>query len=212
MPTAPRAVPCRGGIAFRFGKQPSGPAIDSSLSLRQTSGMTKVWTPEAAALTELILEVFRVNGDLLAEGDRIAGEHGQSSARWQVLGAIVEQVRTVPGIAREMGLTRQSVQRTVDVLESEGIVEYLDNPAHRRSRLVAMTPRGREIYREILALQVQWSNGLAKELGVSQRDIRRALVLLRDLRAQLESPRANKRMPSQSGKAGDNSTRGGVRT
>jgi DNA-binding MarR family transcriptional regulator len=171
--------------------------------------MTDEWTPEAAALTELILEVFRVNGDLLAEGDRIAGQHGQSSARWQVLGAIVEQVRTVPGIAREMGLTRQSVQRTVDVLESEGIVEYLDNPAHRRSRLVAMTPRGRDIYRKILARQVQWSNGLAEEMGTGQQDIRRALVLLRGLRAQLEAPKANHRKPSQPGKA---STRRGERT
>jgi DNA-binding MarR family transcriptional regulator len=174
--------------------------------------MREEWTPAAAALTELILEVFRVNGDLLAEGDRIAGEFGQSSARWQVLGAIAEQVPTVPGIAREMGLTRQSVQRTVDVLEAEGIVEYLDNPAHRRSKLVAMTPRGREIYRRVLARQVQWSNGLAQELRAGPRDIRRALVLLRDLRAQLEAPKANRRRPSQSGRAGDDSTKRGVRT
>jgi DNA-binding MarR family transcriptional regulator len=173
--------------------------------------MTKEWTPEAAALTDLILEVFRVNGDLLAEGDRIAGELGQSSARWQVLGAITEQMRTVPGIAREMGLTRQSVQRTVDVLESEGIVDYLDNPAHRRSRLVAMTPRGREIYRKILARQVQWSNGLAEELRAGQRDIRSALVLLRDLHARLET-KASRRKASQPGKAGDDSRRRGVRT
>jgi DNA-binding MarR family transcriptional regulator len=161
----------------------------------------KEWTPAAAALTDLILELFRVNGDLISEGDRIAGEFGQSSARWQVLGAIAEQVRTVPGIAREMGLTRQSVQRTVDVLESEGIVEYLDNPEHRRSRLIGMTARGREIYRKIYVRQVQWANGLAAGLPVGERDIRRALILLQHLRARLEAPGTSGREMNRRGNA-----------
>jgi DNA-binding MarR family transcriptional regulator len=161
------------------------------------------WTPAAAALTELILELFRVNGDLISEGDRIAGEFGQSSARWQVLGAIAERVRTVPGIAREMGLTRQSVQRTVDVLQAEGIVEHLDNPEHRRSKLIGMTDRGREIYRKIFARQVQWANGLAAELPVSERDIRGGLMLLQHIRAQLEVPGASGRKTNRRGTAGE---------
>jgi DNA-binding MarR family transcriptional regulator len=76
-------------------------------------------TPAGEALTDLILEVFRVNGDLISAGDRIASEFGQSSARWQVLGAIEDEAMTVPAIARRMGLTRQAVQRTVDVLADE---------------------------------------------------------------------------------------------
>jgi DNA-binding MarR family transcriptional regulator len=157
------------------------------------------WTTEASALTDLILEVFRVNGDLIAAGDGIAGEFGQSSARWQVLGALAEEVRTVPGIAREMGLARQSVQRTVDVLEAEGIVEYLDNPAHRRSKLVGMTARGRDIYRKILARQVRWVNGLVADLPVSERDIRKGLSVLQHLRARLERPKDSLRTMNRPG-------------
>ena len=40
------------------------------------------------ALTGLVIEVFRLNGDLLAAGDALVGDLGLTSARWQVLGAI----------------------------------------------------------------------------------------------------------------------------
>jgi hypothetical protein len=64
-----------------------------------------------SALTDLVLEVFRLNGRLLAAGDRMTRPSGQTSARWQVLGAINPEPRTVAQIARVMGLARQSVQR-----------------------------------------------------------------------------------------------------
>jgi DNA-binding MarR family transcriptional regulator len=148
------------------------------------------WSPAGEALTDLILEIFRVNGDLIAAGDRIAGEFGQSSARWQVLGAIENQPRAVPAIARRMGLTRQAVQRTADVLADEGIVEFVDNPAHSRSRLVQMTRSGRQTYDKILNRQVVWANELASGLVFKERDIRKALDVLRSLRAGLEQARS----------------------
>lgn len=40
------------------------------------------------AVTELILETFRLNGRLLAAGDALVANIGLTSARWQVLGAI----------------------------------------------------------------------------------------------------------------------------
>jgi DNA-binding MarR family transcriptional regulator len=149
------------------------------------------WTRGGEALTDLILETFRVNGDLISEGDRIAGEFGQSSARWQVLGAIDAEAETVPGIARTMGLTRQSVQRTVDLLEGDGLVQYLANPAHRRSKLVAMTGRGRKIYEAISAEQVDWVNQLASDIEMRVQDIRNAVQVLRSLGTALEESKGN---------------------
>jgi DNA-binding MarR family transcriptional regulator len=147
-------------------------------------------TPAGEALTDLILEVFRVNGDLISAGDRIASEFGQSSTRWQVLGAIEDEAMTVPAIARRMGLTRQAVQRTVDVLADERMVKYLDNPAHRRSKLIRMTRAGQQTYIKILAKQVVWTNQLAAGLGFDEKDIRRGLGVLRSLRTGLEHPRS----------------------
>ena len=62
-----------------------------------------------SAFTELILEVFRLNGLLLEAGDRITQPVGLSSARWQVLGVVEHEPTPVAHVARIMGLTRQSV-------------------------------------------------------------------------------------------------------
>ena len=146
---------------------------------------------EADALTELILEVFRLNGDLLSAGDRIAGVHGQTSSRWQVLGALRHGPETVAGIARVMGRARQSVQRTADRLEAEGIVEYVDNPAHRRAKLVRLTAAGEATLAGISALQVEWTNALAAAIEANTPEIEAATDVLRQLRTELESPAAN---------------------
>ncbi len=144
-------------------------------------------TPAAEALTELMLEVFRVNGDLLAEGNRLTSPVGQTSARWQVLGAI-RQPRTVADIARNMGLARQSVQRTADVLAGDGLVEFAENPAHRRAKLLRLSPLGERVLAEITDRQVEWANGLAGALGLGENRIRDAATVLGRLRAALEQP------------------------
>lgn len=53
---------------------------------------------------------------------------------------------TVPQVAREFGVTRQSVQVLVDAGVSSELVELRDNPQHRRSRLVAVTDHGRRTF------------------------------------------------------------------
>src|ERR1700683_1392607 len=102
------------------------------------------YTPKGAVATDLILAVFRLNGDLLRAGDELIADLNLTSARWQVLGAIgnSNEPQPVANIARDMGLTRQAVQRVANELESEGFVAYSTNPHHRRAKLVALTERG----------------------------------------------------------------------
>jgi DNA-binding MarR family transcriptional regulator len=136
------------------------------------------------ALTDLVLEVFRLNGRLLATGDQMTRPVRQTSARWQVLGAIDREPRTVSQIARVMGLTRQSVQRTADRLRTEGLVTYVDNPAHRRAKLVRLTARGRSVLDWITRRQVAWANELGAELG--EAELRRTLRVIHAFREILE--------------------------
>lgn len=143
-------------------------------------------TTAADALTDLVLEVFRANGRLLAAGDALTRPYGQSAARWQVLGAIESEPQTVAGIARIMGLARQSVQRTADLLADEGIIEYLDNPAHRRAKLVRLTERGNALVLELSERQAAWSNDLADGVAIDEADIRLAYDVVRSVRVQLE--------------------------
>lgn len=57
--------------------------------------------------------------------------------------------RTVPQVAREFGVTRQSVQALVDTGAARGLLRLDDNPQHRRSRLVAVTELGRRTFGEV---------------------------------------------------------------
>ena len=141
-------------------------------------------SPAGKTLTDLILEVFQLNARLLATGDRLARRVGQTSARWQVLGATHSAPRTVPQIAHAIGLTRQSVQRTTNRLEAEGLVTYQDNPAHTRAKFVALTPQGRSVLNWITRRQVVWADYVGARFG--EPNIQRALRIIREFRAVLE--------------------------
>ena len=139
-----------------------------------------------SALTDLVLEVFRLNGRIIASGDALVAGIGLTSARWQVLGAIALQAGPAPvvRIADAMGLARQSVQRTVDALAEEGLVVFRPNPHHRRAKLVAITAQGSSLYRSAMRLQRPWATKLAA--GIDANTLQAASNVLRKLRARLE--------------------------
>jgi DNA-binding MarR family transcriptional regulator len=138
------------------------------------------------AATEVVLATFRANGLLLRAGDELAAAEGLTSARWQVLGAVVLAGRplTVSQIARRMGLTRQSVQASVNRLLGDGLVAAEDNPDHRRSPLIRLTDLGRRRYAAMERRQIAWINELAGGLDASQ--LTAAASLLTELSDRLE--------------------------
>src|ERR1044072_8812809 len=102
-------------------------------------------TAAGAALTDLILDLFRLNSRMLVAGDRLVTGLGLTSARWQILGTIVAADRPQPvaWLARDLGGNRQNVQRIVNDLAQEGLVAFEANPHHRRAQLVTLTDKGR---------------------------------------------------------------------
>lgn len=123
-------------------------------------------TDGGEALTALILHSFTFHGLLTSAGDELTAPWGLSSARWKVLGAIAGAGRPlhVAQIARNMGLTRQAVQRLVHELAEYGLVVLTDNPDHKRASLVSFTERGKTAYSEIMIEQARWSNDLAGDI------------------------------------------------
>lgn len=144
-------------------------------------------TQAGAELTALMLEIFRANGALLLEGDRLVADLRLTSARWQVLGSIAlsERAQPVSHLARVMGLTRQAVQRVVNDLVAEGLVTFEPNPHHKRARLVVLTEAGRAAYDAAAAREAPWSNGLSN--GMALDDIAAARRVLSGLIERLES-------------------------
>src|SRR5271168_4871079 len=144
-------------------------------------------SPKAAAVADLIVEVFRLNGRLLAAGDKLVADIGLSSALWQVMGAIALAAAPLPvaHIARNMGLTRQSVQRIVGELEAEGLLRLAPNPHHQRAKLVLLTARGETAFRAAMARQVPWAEALASPLR--QTEIESTSAVLRALGQRAEA-------------------------
>lgn len=141
-------------------------------------------SPNGEVFTQLILEVFRVNGLLLKTGDHLTKPVGLSSARWQVLGVIEHGPVPVAHVARLMGLTRQSVQQTADGLAEDGLIDYIENPHHRRAKLMVMTPKGRQALDYVLPRHADWANRIGEQHKL--RHLQDALALLRVLKESLE--------------------------
>jgi len=143
-------------------------------------------TPAGEALSSLILDLFRLNSLLFTAGDRMVAGVGLTSARWQILGAIVaaERPQPVAWLARDLSAARQNVQRIVNDLERDGLVAFETNPHHRRAQLVVLTDKGRQVYDAAGRLQSPWVNGLAD--GLSVKEIETAHRVIGALRGRLE--------------------------
>lgn len=136
------------------------------------------------ALSDLMLVTFRAYGAFLAAGDRISATSGLTAARWQVLGSVMRQDKTVSQIAREMGLARQSVQRLANVLAEEGYTCFVHNPAHQRAKLVSATPEGRTAMYALSEGQHIWANGISE--GLDTEELSRCVAMMRDVVGRLE--------------------------
>ncbi|WP_328926818.1 MarR family transcriptional regulator [Streptomyces sp. NBC_00190] len=116
-------------------------------------------------LSRTALGVFRLNGQFLSVSEELARPAGLTAAWWQVLGAVLHEPLPVAGIARAMGITRQSVQRIADLLAEKELAEYVPNPAHRRAKLLRPTEAGRAAVARIGPGHASLAARLAEELG-----------------------------------------------
>lgn len=142
-------------------------------------------TQKGDVFTKIVLETFKLSGMLSIEGDRLTKSQGISSARWKILGALSfsDTPLTVSQIARSMGQSRQSVQRLVDVMFEDGLLNLDENPEHKRAKLVSMTPRGESIYENMDAIQIPWANEKSANIGAEDLEI--TLKTLRQLSANI---------------------------
>jgi DNA-binding MarR family transcriptional regulator len=152
--------------------------MDSTLPERQhvVNEGPPARTPAGDALTDLVMQVVRLIRDFTAAGEALAKPAGQTLARWLVLEAVQDQPATVAQIARQWHLARQGVQRLADLLVRDGLAVYEPNPAHRRAKLLRLTPEGRSTLLTVQAAQRTWADALGAELG--EADLRRASAVL----------------------------------
>jgi DNA-binding MarR family transcriptional regulator len=123
---------------------------------------------EQDLLSSAALTAFRLNGQFLELAEHLSRPAGITATLWQVLGAVIETPLSVSDIGRAMGISRQAVQRTADMLVTRGLAEYHDNPAHRRAKLVALTEAGRAAISAISPHHARHAALLVEAMGAEE--------------------------------------------
>jgi DNA-binding MarR family transcriptional regulator len=134
-------------------------------------------TPAGDALTDLTLDLFRLNSRMLAAGDRLVADLGLAIIT-------AERPQPVAWLARNLGANRQNVQRIVNDLHKEGLVAFETNPHHRRAQLVVLTDKGRRAFDAAMRLQAPWINGLSD--GLLVKDIKTVHRVIAALQKKLQ--------------------------
>jgi DNA-binding MarR family transcriptional regulator len=135
---------------------------------------------KAASLIPLVIaDIYQLAGELRDRGDGIARAAGQTQARWQVISAASAAPKTIPQIARRLGVTRQNVQRIADRLVQERFATFEDNPDHRGSPHLILTPSGRAALEQLS--RAAEAHGAALAMKVDARAIEKLHRGLRSL-------------------------------
>jgi len=173
--------------------QPDEPATDRRTRLPMASA------PRTAddAFQDVLLGLFQLHGRVLEAADAMSGGFGLTGARWQVMKVAARQALTVSQIARRLGLKRQSVQRTVDQLAAQRLVELQPNVDHLRAGLVALTDDGRRILAALESRQQAWLGRCLR--GLSRAELERLARSLGALAERVDSATVHERSDEYTG-------------
>lgn len=137
-------------------------------------------------MTQLIDQVFALNGGFLQAGDVLARPYGLTAAQWQVLGFLADHPSPAAEVARRRGLKRQSVQETVNRLLAAQLLERVPNPHDARAPLLRPTQAARESLHHLELDRELWLSGITGVL--TQKELLQTLSTLQKLRSALGVP------------------------
>jgi DNA-binding MarR family transcriptional regulator len=134
-------------------------------------------SPAGEALFELVFATARAFFRLRAAGTRIG-----AITPWG--GGLIGMMhslkwggpQTVPQIARARPVSRQRIQKLADEMAEQDLVEFIDNPAHKRSKLVRLTAKGEDAYDELRAALLALCEELAGDMDAGQIETARAVL------------------------------------
>lgn len=124
----------------------------------------------------LFAELFEAAGTGRRWGEILASSQGLTQAQWQTLWTAANAALTVPQIARRLGVSRQNVQRVANDLAAAGMAAFRQNPDHKSSPLLELTPAGRRALDNINTAAAGSNQALLERLSEPGIDELRRLI------------------------------------
>jgi DNA-binding MarR family transcriptional regulator len=114
---------------------------------------------------------------LKALANEMHADLGISASMRAVMETLAEEGgKPVPKIARTKGVSRQQIQVNVNALLKKRLVALTDNPAHKRSPLVALTENGRAAFSEMRRREASTLEYLAADFSADALDNASAIL------------------------------------
>lgn len=137
-----------------------------------------------AAVHDVFDETVSLFHLLRALAAQLHGQGAMTAARRGIMRELQRQGPcTVPQMARVRPVSRQHIQTEVNQLEADGLVERIENAAHKRSRLVRLTPQGEACLRTMAQREREFFDAFG--LDIHEDTLRATAGTLRSLRAAL---------------------------
>ena len=121
---------------------------------------------------------------------RFASERGYSMSQIMALNHLHRKGPCgIPDFGEEMGISSPAASQLLDRLAQQGLLERTEDPADRRSKLVALTAEGNKILKESLHARQGWLADLETSLTPDELSLAmQALEVLTEKARQLEPP------------------------
>jgi DNA-binding MarR family transcriptional regulator len=104
-------------------------------------------TDDQYQITWLVRRVFRAMAQ--ASSASLAATNITAADRAVMEFLYPARALSVPEIAARYQVSRQHIQKTVNALLALRLVSALENPRHKRSVLISLTKKGRELFKKI---------------------------------------------------------------
>src|SRR5215510_15873688 len=153
-------------------------------------------SPSESPFDSMITETVSLFHRLRVVADQIHHRGEMTGALRSILRSLDKLgEQTVPQMARARSVSRQHVQALVNQLVEERLVEFIANPAHKRSPLARLTPLGKKTVEAMNRNEAGLLN--MADLSVSEEELREAAETLRTVRAYFESERWKKLLKNE---------------
>ncbi len=135
---------------------------------------------------QLIWHTRRLFQQLRETSDQLLTGTGINSSQRAVLEFLIKDgEQTVSSMAKDKNVSRQHIQKVVNVLLEQGLIQAMDNPEHKRSPLMKATANGKKLFQRVAAKESELIKSISGNF--TAKDINTSLETLKQIEALLKS-------------------------